>query len=139
MKKRRQLIFISALFISLVSLMSSIQNTAQYKLIVFEGSDWCSNCIRFEKNILSDTAFLKKAEEWNIVVEKIDFPQRKKLSTEEEKHNASVAEKYSFEGIFPTIVLANSDTDTFQKINYQSVKNTEEFLNELEKLISKKQ
>jgi hypothetical protein len=91
-----------------------------HKLIVFEGSDWCSNCISFEKNVLSNTTFKTFLEGYNIEIEKIDFPQRKKLSKEQKKYNASVAEKYSFDGKYPTILLTNEATDEYLKLNYSN-------------------
>lgn len=136
---KRKLAFLFLLSIGFLSSSFYAEKETQYKLIVFSGSDWCSNCIRFEKNILSDTSFLEKAQQWNIEVEKIDFPQRKKLSKEVEKYNASIAEKYKFEGVFPTIIITNTETNSFREINYQSVKTTQEFLEKLEPIISENQ
>ena len=78
---------------------------SSYKLVLFEGSDWCVNCIRFDKTVLKNTYFIEFMESQNIAVERVDFPQRKKLTPEIQAHNASMAEKYGFQGIFPTILL----------------------------------
>ena len=32
-------------------------NADEPVLLVFSGSDWCSNCIRFNKEVLSDSTF----------------------------------------------------------------------------------
>lgn len=104
------------------------------KLLVFEGSDWCANCWRLEKNILSDSVFVQRISELGIGIERIDFPQRKKLPDEVQRHNESVAAEYDFDGSFPTLLLARADTFLFQKIRFSN-QSPEEFLDEL---VSKK-
>jgi len=101
-----------------------------YKLIVFEGSDWCPNCISFEKNVLSNDVFSKFLENNQIEIEKIDFPQRKKLSKEQIKYNASVAEKYAFDGSYPTILLTSSATEKYLRLRYSN-QTVEELINEI--------
>lgn len=90
-----------------------------YKLLVFEGSDWCKNCIRLEEEVLSDTAFTAKLQEWNIELQRVDFPQRKKLAPEVQSLNDSLAGHYSFDGDFPTILLASSRTGHYRELIYQ--------------------
>lgn len=102
------------------------------RLIVFEGSDWCNNCIRLEDNILSDEAFTDFLEQNQITLERIDFPQRKKLNKEQTKYNRSIAEQLNFEGIFPTLVLCDHDLSTKKKLRYAN-QNTEEFICLIEK------
>ena len=53
--------------------------------------------------------FLKTMENHNISIEIIDFPQRKKQSPELIKRNESIAETFDFQGIFPTLVLSQTD------------------------------
>lgn len=88
-------------------------------LFVFIGSDWCVDCKRLEKNVLSDPEFLNSMEYNGIKVEIIDFPQRKKLSPEIIKHNEAVADAYGFKGIFPTLILSRSE-ENFQPIGYNN-------------------
>ena len=88
-------------------------------LYIFTGSDWCANCRRLEKNILSDSLFLKTIESNNIEIEIIDFPQRKKLSPEVIKRNESIAEIYNFQGVFPTLVLSQTK-DNFEVLKYKN-------------------
>ena len=76
-----------------------------FELIIFEGSDWCSNCVRLEKNVLSNPGFESFLLERNIKLKRIDFPQRKLLDKEHMAYNVSVAEKYLFDGVFPTLLL----------------------------------
>ena len=105
--------------LSIFGFTNQIDKSEKYDLIIFEGSDWCVNCIRLERNILRDTAFIQYLNQKNIKLLKIDFPQRKKLSSEQQSYNEQIAGKYNFEGIFPTIIIARSDTLRFEKMSYQ--------------------
>jgi hypothetical protein len=89
-------------------------------LYIFEGSDWCSNCARLEKKILTDEGFLHEVHMLNIKLERIDFPQRTRLSPEIKKYNESIAEKFGFDGIFPTLIIARMDTDQYLPIEYHN-------------------
>ena len=100
--------------------MSNTEDPKEFQLIVFEGSDWCANCIRLEKNILSDTTFTQYLSNNNIALIKIDFPQKKKLTKEQKKNNALMAEKYNFQGTYPSIVLSRTDTLFYNNINYKN-------------------
>lgn len=102
-------------------------NNKYYNLIVFEGSDWCANCIRFNSNIASDSVFYKFLSEKKIKLEFIDFPQRKTLERSVQEYNASLAEKYNFKGVFPTIILIDNRTDEFKYVNYAN-QNPREFI-----------
>ena len=68
--------------------------------------------------------------ELGIGIERIDFPQRKKLPDDVQRHNESVAAEYDFDGSFPTLLLARADTFLFQKIRFSN-QSPEEFLQEL--------
>lgn len=102
------------------SFFSSEKMTANYTLILFEGSDWCRNCIRLEKTILSKDTFISFAEKEQIEIERIDFPQRKKLDAATKAYNASMAEKYGFKGVFPTLLLVNNQTNAISEIPYRT-------------------
>lgn len=108
----------------------------QYKLIVFEGSDWCSRCIKLEEEILNDPLFLSKINEWKIELERIDFPQRKKIEKEKADYNKSIADKYHFDGTFPTILLSRTDAFFYEEISYPKT-GTMGFLAELEAALGK--
>ncbi len=90
----------------------------KYKLVFFEGSDWCVNCIRFDRNVLSDPYFKYFLEKQDIEIERIDFPQRKKQDEATKTYNASIAEKFDFQGIFPTIILVENTTGEIIPLNY---------------------
>ena len=89
-----------------------------YSLIVFEGSDWCARCRSLEQTVLSDTSFLHQLDRNYIRIEKIDFPQRKKIAAEAKLYNQTVAEKYAFDGSFPTLILTRTDTFIYRRIKY---------------------
>lgn len=90
----------------------------KYRLIVFEGSDWCAHCRRLEKEILNDSLFMSQMQTYSVFIERIDFPQRKKLSDTTRLYNNTIAEKYAFDGNFPTLILARTDSFSYRKINY---------------------
>ena len=60
----------------------------------------------------------------NIEIEIIDFPQRKKLPPEVIKHNEFVAETFNFQGIFPTLILSQTN-EKFQALKYKNEKAAE--------------
>lgn len=108
-----------------ISFTTNKKAETTYQLFVFEGSDWCANCIRLEKKVLNDSSFLHFLSVNHIDLVKVDFPQRKKLTEEQESQNAAIAEKYEFNGAFPTIIFARKDTLSYQTLYYsnQSVNN----------------
>ncbi|MBT8273095.1 MAG: thioredoxin family protein [Bacteroidia bacterium] len=114
-------------FLGSFNLAQAQDNSKSYNLLVFEGSDWCANCIRFNTNVTSDSVFNHFLSEKNINLEFIDFPQRKTLEKSVRDYNASVAEKYNFKGVFPTIILIDRRTDEYTFLNYSN-ENPKEFI-----------
>lgn len=94
------------------------RDTYSFRLLIFEGSDWCPNCRRLEKNILSDSLFQYKLESASIHIERFDFPQRKKLPQAMIQVNQKTAEDFSFDGQFPSLIISRADTLLFKKIQY---------------------
>ncbi|MEW4925066.1 thioredoxin fold domain-containing protein [Algibacter sp. 2305UL17-15] len=90
-----------------------------YRLVVFEGSDWCVNCRRLEKNILSDTSFTAFLSANKIGLTRVDFPQRKKQDIQVKRNNEILTERYKFDGRFPTLILSRTDTLFYKRIYYQ--------------------
>lgn len=101
------------LFSSLLLLFSFTKPDPSYTLVVFEGSDWCSSCRKFDKNVLQDSMVVAFLEKNAIEVLKVDFPQRKKQDKKQVKLNEQIAQKYKFEGVFPTVVLASSSREQY--------------------------
>ena len=78
-------------------------------LIIFSGSDWCANCIRFEDAVLSTTEFQDYAF-LNLVVYIADFPRNiesQDLNTK--KDNETLASKWNNHGVFPRVVLLDNN------------------------------
>lgn len=110
-----------------VLLLGSKVSEPNYKLIVFEGSDWCTNCRRLEKQILSKEELKNFLKESSIELEKIDFPQRKKLPKETVVYNESIAEKYGFDGTYPTVLLLNKRSSRYVKLTQYTNQSVGEF------------
>lgn len=90
----------------------------QFELIVFVGSDWCTNCARLEKRILDKSDFKDYLREQHINLVVADFPQANLLPEKEMKRNALLAETYHFDGKYPGIVLSPVNSSDFRKISY---------------------
>lgn len=88
-------------------------------LYIFTGSDWCANCKRLEKNIFSDSIFIKTLDSLHISLNFVDFPQRKKQPIETKENNAILSEKFEFNGIFPTLILSSPLADKFLSFQYK--------------------
>lgn len=86
-------------------------------LVDFTGSDWCGWCIKIDKDVFSKPGFRTYAKK-NLVLVKVDFPERKKLSEAVQKQNNELQKKYGVEG-FPTLVLLDSDgKEIGRKVGY---------------------
>src|SRR5438477_3032133 len=79
----------------------------KFLLLNFTGSDWCGWCIKFDREILSQSQFKNYAHDKLVLVE-LDFPRRKTQPVEEKKQNVHLAQEYQVMG-FPTIVVLNSN------------------------------
>src|SRR5271154_233478 len=82
---------------------------AENKLVMmdFTGSDWCSWCMKLNKEIFSQPEFAQYASK-NIVAVEVDFPRHKEMSDEQKQANAKLAKKYGIEG-YPTVIVLNGD------------------------------
>ena len=86
-------------------------------LIDFTGSDWCGWCIKLDQEVFREKAFQKYAEK-DLVLLKIDFPRRKRLTEAQQKANMALAQKFGIRG-FPTIVIVDSDGKELARTGYQ--------------------
>ena len=88
-------------------------------LIAFTGSDWCTNCIKLEKEILNQETFLAFAVK-NLVMVRADFPRRKKnlLPEIQTKHNEQLAASYNSAGQFPTVALVTKNGKLINTTGY---------------------
>lgn len=85
-------------------------------LLDFTGSDWCSWCIKFDKDTLSTDKFAAYAKA-HLELVTLDFPN-KPQNAELKSANAALQKKYNVEG-FPTFVLLNADgKEVLRQVGY---------------------
>ncbi len=87
-------------------------------LILFTGSDWCTNCRAFERHVLSDTGLSALMHE-QFVHHVADRPVRKVLSADTEAMNAMLVERYNGENTFPLLVVVAPDGRVLDRIGYE--------------------
>ena len=109
----------------------------KFILMSFQGSDWCANCMRLEKDLFEQAAFEGFAKE-NLVLLKLDFPARKKnqLPAEQKAHNEKLAEKYNKEGAFPAVIILDADGKVVGKMKHPS-KSADEYIASLKKITNR--
>ena len=100
----------------------------------FTGSDWCGWCIKLDKEVFSTPEFTEYAKK-NLVLVEVDFPNKKKQSTELKKANAELQKNYRIEG-YPTIIVLNSEGKKIGELGYMKG-GPKAFTAELEKLKKK--
>ncbi len=104
-------------------------------LVDFSGSDWCSWCIKLDKEVFSQEAFKAFAKD-NLVLVLLDYPRDKsKMSAELQKQNEQLAKDFKVEG-FPTVFILDSKGKTVAKTGYKAG-GAEEYVKHLKKLIGK--
>lgn len=106
------------------------ESAPKRKLIVFSGSDWCKNCIRFKEEVLSSEVFKDFAKD-HIEIITADFPQRTKLPKETIARNEALAEKFNPQGEFPRLVLLSPNGEEGKVIPFTSSLNANAFVEEL--------
>ncbi len=91
-------------------------------LMLFQGSDWCSVCMRLDKEIMSQEQFLKKAEQEYVLL-KVDFPRRKAnaLPKDQQEQNNHLAETYNQNGYFPLVVITDENGQVIGKTGYKKM------------------
>ena len=107
-------------------------------LVDFTGSDWCTWCIKLNKEVFSQTPF-KEGVKGKFVLVEIDSPRDKtKLSEETLAQNMELAKKYEIQG-YPTILLCDAGGKPYAKTGYEKggpeayVKNLDELRGNKEK------
>lgn len=89
-------------------------------VLVFQGSDWCTPCIKLDRDVWSTEEFKTYAKN-NFVLLQADFPRRKKnaLTEFQQKANADLAEKYNTRGIFPLVVVLDNNGKVLGQTGYK--------------------
>ena len=86
-------------------------------LLVFSGSDWCTWCIKLDKEVFSTDEFKNWAAD-NVITVIADFPTGKTLPDEVVKQNNQLQTTYNVAG-FPTVFLLRDDGSVIAKTGYQ--------------------
>jgi len=76
-------------------------------LMDFTGSDWCSWCIKFDKEVLDTPEFEDYAAK-NVELVQLDYPNKAVQSDDLKKANAALQAQYKVDG-FPTLVVLDKD------------------------------
>jgi thioredoxin-related protein len=91
-------------------------------ILVFQGSDWNGLCIRLNKEMWSNSEFLKYAKEHYVML-KADFPRRKEnlLSTDQQDKNNKLADLYNFDRTLPLVAILNKNGELLGTTGYKKV------------------
>ncbi len=117
--------------------VATAQKENKTVLMSFSGSDWCSNCMRLDKDLFQQEAFATYAKE-NLILLKLDFPAKKKnmLPAEQKAHNEELAEKYNKKGVFPQVLIINLDGSVAGAMEHPA-STPEAYINSIKTLIKK--
>lgn len=109
------------------------QAKAENKLLLldFTGSDWCSWCIRLDKEVFSRPEFVEYARK-NLVLMEVDFPRGKPITSRVRRQNERLADKHGIQ-VFPTIVVLDGNGRKLGELGYMPG-GPIAFIAELEKL-----
>ena len=86
-------------------------------VINLSGSDWCYWCQQLEKEVFSKKEFASEAEKKFVFV-LLDFPRNTPQDENIKKRNEEIAQELGFQGVFPTIYVANAKGVPYAKTGY---------------------
>lgn len=87
-------------------------------LLLFTGSDWCTWCIKLEKEALNTPEFAEAAADKFVFV-KLDFPVNKALSPELTAQNKRLQKDFNVSG-FPTVILLDTQQKSIGTTGYRA-------------------
>lgn len=119
-------------FVDKDSVFRKAQTEQKNIFMVFSGSDWCANCIRFDKLVLKNPDFQSFIRS-DLFYLNVDFPQRKKLSQKTVIQNEQLAEEYNPRGVFPTLLLI-SPSKKIIPLSYQQ-ESAHQFIDKMKKAL----
>lgn len=100
-------------------LTAAIAQAKKEKKLVFmdfTGSDWCGWCIKLHKEVFSTPEFAEYAKK-NLVLVEVDFPNKKKQTTELKAANQALQQKYKVQG-YPTIIVLDGEGKKVGQLGY---------------------
>lgn len=110
----------SVIFAEYCNAQTTGADTAQYKLYIFTGSDWCAVCRKMDAKLFRDSSIIHALDSQSIKLIIVDFPQRTKQTDSVKQHNAVLSEQFSFTGRFPTLILTGKDDKKFISLFYNN-------------------
>jgi hypothetical protein len=84
--------------------------------IDFTGSDWCSWCIRLDREIFGRPEFLTAVREHFVLV-KLDYLRKRPLPADRQAALDAISERYAIAG-FPTVLLCTADGTAYARTGY---------------------
>ncbi|MCK5802966.1 MAG: thioredoxin family protein [Lentisphaeria bacterium] len=101
-------------------------------LVDFSGSDWCGWCVKLDKEVFSQPAFLKGAKE-KFVLMLADYPRDKSGQSEElQAQNEKLRTEFQIKG-YPSVYLTTAEGKPIAKTGYEPG-GPEKYLAALEKM-----
>ena len=85
-------------------------------LVDFTGSDWCSWCMKLDKEVFAQAKFKEYAKQ-NLILIEVDFPRLKPLSRPKQKQHDDLAKQYEVTG-FPSVIVLDADGKKLGKLGY---------------------
>jgi thioredoxin-related protein len=100
-------------------------------VLVFQGSDWCAPCMKLDREIWSSETFKNYAKEHYVML-LANFPRKSNnaLSKAQKEANARLAETYNKNGLFPLVVVLNSNGKVLGETGYKKT-SPEKYIDEL--------
>jgi protein disulfide-isomerase len=100
----------------------------------FSGSDWCSWCIRLDKEVFSKEAFKSYAGK-NFVLFLADYPTKKAQAEDIVKQNKALQSQYEVKG-FPTVLVLDKEGKIVARTGYRQG-GPEAYIEHLKELVNK--
>ncbi len=112
------------------------QAKADKKMVLmdFTGSDWCSWCIKMDKEVFDTPEFKAYAKDHLVLLE-LDYPHQKALAPQTKEQNDKLAKQYNVEG-FPTLIVLDADGKQVKMFDGYQEGGAKAFIAELDKLKS---
>lgn len=104
-------------------------------LINLTGSDWCTWCIKIEKEVFSTKEFQEFAAA-NLILMEADFPRKKEQPEELRKQNAALKKEY-LNGGYPTVWLLDAEGNKLSEDLGELKGGTKAYIEKLTELIGK--
>lgn len=105
----------------LAAAQAKAKATGRPIVAVFSGSDWCAPCVRYEREVFAQPAFVAYAKN-RLVLAHFDFPRKpqNQPAPEQIKRNDAAKAQLNREGDFPLAVVVAPDGKILGKIGYIS-------------------